>query len=254
MRIAQTLDRVLAPMTLLTSLPVARLRRQAMDDAGYGLFPLVGLLIGALLLGLDALARLALPTAASSAIVTVALAAATGALHLDGLADSADGLFGGRDREQRLAIMADPRNGAFGFVAVAALLLLKWSALIPLDGWLRGGALLVVPALARWAVLPVALIFPPARHEGMAAQLQNAMRWPHAALGGAIALGLSLAVFWPLGAVLLAPAGAVAGALGWYATRRLGGVTGDILGAVVELSEAALLLVIATSASHAWLT
>ncbi|MGB2695293.1 MAG: adenosylcobinamide-GDP ribazoletransferase [Dehalococcoidia bacterium] len=254
MRIAQTLDRVLAPVTLLTSLPVARrVRPGGLPDASYGLFPLVGLLIGALLLALDYVTGLILPNEASSALVVMALVAITGALHLDGLADSADGLFGGRDREQRLAIMSDSRNGAFGFVAVAAVLLLKWAALMALDGWLRGGALLLVPALARWAVLPTVALFPSARSDGMAFQLQRSARWTQAALGSAIAIVVSLAVFWPMGVVLLVPAFLIAIAVGAYATSRIGGVTGDIFGATVELSEAALLLVIATSVSHAWL-
>ncbi len=253
MRIDRTLDQVLAPVTLLTSLPVARLRRRALPRTGYGLFPLVGLLIGGLLLALDYTLALVLPAAPRSAVVIVALAAITGALHLDGLADSADGLFGGRDREHRLAIMADSRNGAFGFVAIAAVLLLKWGALAPLDGWLRGGGLLLAPALARWAVLPLALVFPPARPDGMAVQLRSASRGAEAAFGSLVAVALGLGVFWPTGVVLVASAGAIAIAIGAYATHRIGGVTGDILGATVELSETALLLIIATSAAHAWL-
>lgn len=252
MRIAQTLDHVLAPVTLLTSLPISR-RTATLPEASYGLFPLVGLLIGALLLAFDYVAGLVLPVAASSALVVVGLATVTGALHLDGLADSADGLFGGRDREQRLAIMSDSRNGAFGFVAIAAVLVLKWAALVPLDGWLRGGALLLVPALARWAVLPAAALFTPARRDGMAFQLQNATRWTQGTIGSAIAVGLCLAVFWPTGVALLLPTVAVALVVGAYATSRIGGLTGDTFGATVELSEVALLFIIATSVSHAWL-
>lgn len=254
MRIAQTaLDHVISPLALLTSLPITR-RRMELSAAGYGLFPVVGLVLGAILLALDYLARMVVPSPASSALVVVGLAALTGALHLDGLADTADGLFGGRDREQRLAIMRDPHNGAFGFVAVAAVLLLKWAALISLEGWLRMGSLLLVPSLARWSVLPSMTLFPAAKGEGMGFAVRSVSCWPQVVLGSAVAVGLSLTVFWPAGPALLALALVVALSIGVYATSRLGGVTGDVFGCTVEVSEAALLLLAATSVSHAWLS
>ena len=254
MRIAQTaLDHLLSPLTLLTSLPIVR-RRVDLPSASYGLFPVVGVLIGAMLVALDYGARLLLPTSASSALVVVGLVALTGALHVDGLADSADGLFGGRDRAHRLEIMRDPHNGAFAFAAIAAVLLLKWAALIPLEGWLRMGALLLVPSLARWSVLLPMVLFPPARRDGMAFDLRSGSDWRQAAFGSAFVVGLSLVVFWPAGLALLAPALLAGLVVAAYAAGRLGGLTGDIYGAIVEVNEAILLLVIATSVSHAWLT
>jgi len=254
LRIAQTaLDYVVSPLALLTSLPITR-RRIELPGISYALFPAVGLLIGAILLALDYLARMVVPSSVSSALVVVGLAALTGALHLDGLADAADGLFGGRDRKQRLAIMRDPHNGAFGFVAVAAVLLVKWAALISLEGWLRTGSLLLVPALARWSVLPSMMLFPVARAEGMAFDVRSGSPWPQAVLGSAVALALSLGIFWPTGPALLALALVVALAVGAYATSRLGGVTGDVFGCTVEVSEAALLLLAATSVSRPWLS
>ena len=204
-------------------------------------------------MAVDLVARTILPLPASSAVVVVALVVLTGALHLDGLADTADGVFGGRDREQRLAIMSDPRTGAFGFVAIAAVLLLKWGALIELEGWLRMGALLLVPMLARWALLS-ALFWPAAKPDGMLAGLSSKHRLVHAVAATALVIGVSLAVFWPAGPGLLAVAFVTPLLMGAYATARLGGTTGDVLGAIVEVSEAMLLLVVATSTSHAWLT
>lgn len=254
MRIAQrAFDHAVSPLALLTSLPVTR-RRMELPAASYALFPVVGLLLGTILLGVDYLTRIVLPSPASSAVVVVALAALTGALHLDGLADTADGLFGGQDREQRLAIMRDPHNGAIGFVALAAVLLLKWAALIPLEGWLRTGCLLLAPALARWSVLPSMMLLPAARGEGMAFTVRSTSRWPQGVLGSVIALGLSLAIFWPAGLALLALALLVALAIGAYAASRLGGITGDVFGCTVEVSEVALLLLAATSVSHPWLS
>ena len=248
-----TLNQVLSPVALLTALPVAR-GRHSLSSVGIGLFPAVGLLIGAGLVAIDLVARAVLPLPAASAVVVVALVVLTGALHLDGLADTADGLFGGRDREHRLAIMSDPRTGAFGFVAIAAVLLLKWAALIEVEGWLRMGALLLVPMLARWALLPALLLWPNAKPDGMAARLSSKNRLAHAVAATALALAVSLAVFWPVGAGLLAVALVTPLLVGAYVTARLGGTTGDVLGAIVEVGEAMLLLVVATSVSHAWLT
>ncbi len=247
------LERIVSPLALLTSLPVSR-RTMRLPDTSYGLFPVVGLLIGGALLAVDYVAGFVLPTPAASALVVVALVVLTGALHLDGLADSADGLFGGHDRAHRLAIMRDSRNGAFGFVAVAVVLLLKWAALLSLGGWLRVGALLLVPAVARWSVLPAVTLFPSARDDGMAHGLQSRAHWAQAALGSAVVVGASLAIFWPGGIALVGAGLLVALAVGGYATRKVGGVTGDVFGAIVELNEAALLLVVASSVSRPWLT
>jgi adenosylcobinamide-GDP ribazoletransferase len=190
---------------------------------------------------------------AASALVVVALAALTGALHLDGLADSADALLGGRSPEHRLEIMRDPHNGAFGFAAVGSVLVLKWAALVPLEGWLRDGSLLLVPALGRWAVLPLLIAFHPARGEGMGFDVHVAARAPGVLGATLIAAGASLAIFGPPGAALAGAALGVALLLGAVATSRLGGVTGDVLGCTVEVAETALLLLAATSAAHRWL-
>ncbi len=123
-----------------------------------------------------------------------------------------------------------------------------------MEGWLRMGALLVVPMLARWALLPTLLLWPTAKPDGMAAELSSNHRFVHAGAATALALGVSFAVFWPAGGSLLAVALVTPLLMSAYATARLGGTTGDVLGAIVEVSEATLLLVVATSASHAWLT
>jgi len=247
------LEPLLASLGFLTVLPVAR-RPLGLPASGYALFPLVGLLLGGLLLGLDWLLSPALPPVARSALVVAALAGLTGALHLDGLADTADGLLAHADRSQRLRIMADPHNGAFGFVAVAVVLLLKWAALIPLEGWLRGGALLLAPALARGGILLPLSLFPPAREEGMGAAVARALRPRQALLGLGLTAALSLAIFWPFGALLALAALAVAWGLGRLATARLGGTTGDVLGAAIELAEATVLLLCASSTQRGWLT
>ncbi|HET9200778.1 MAG TPA: adenosylcobinamide-GDP ribazoletransferase [Dehalococcoidia bacterium] len=245
-------DRLSATFALMTSLPVAQAETRV-QDASPALFPVVGLALGVLLLALDAMLGQLLPRPATSALVVLALAVFTGALHLDGLADSADGLFGGRDQSSRLAIMDDPRNGAFGFVAVALALLLKFSAIVSLSGWLRAGTLLLFPFAARTAVLWLMALLPAARQSGMANQAA-AVAVPVAALTTAAGLAVASVVFFPAGGLLIVGALMSAAAIGLYALRRLGGVTGDVLGASIEIAEVAVVLLAATSVEEEWLT
>ena len=225
-------------------------------------YPLVGLVIGGLLWGPlwtllqfypgPAAASQAAPLAALALIAWVWL---TGGLHLDGLADSADAWVGGLgDRVRTLEILGDPRIGAMGALALGLVLMAKWSALLALiaagDLW----PLLWVPALGRVQILILMLSTPYARPGGMAAQALACL--PRGWAWLSVALTLALVVL----AVVLDP-GRIGSGWGWLlplgvagATlalwrrsmlRRLGGFTGDTAGALVELTEAAVLLALA---------
>lgn len=240
---------VLAAFALLTVLPVGGLGGGTAPAVWS--FPLVGAVVGALLFAVDAAARTAVPAGAASWVVLVAWVAVTGAIHLDGLADSADGLLGHGTPARRLQVMADPRAGAFGVAAVVLLLLGKWSLLANLEGTPRSLTLLLAPVVARGA-LPIALeLARPAREEGMAWALDRSTgrrgRW--------FALLLTLA--GALAAVPVAPflfvgAGAAAALLALWARRSVGGVTGDILGGAVELGELVVLFVAVAAAEEGW--
>lgn len=199
--------------------------------------PLVGLALGAALAGVDLLLGPWLGPGVRAVLLVALLAALTGALHLDGLADSADGLLAPRAPADRLAIMRDPRTGGFGVVAVTLVLLAKAAALAELEGALRTPALIVTPALARWTIVGLARLFPDAR-----AGLGSVWRAgsTSAALGLATALALvpAVALAGLAGVVLSGVAVVTAGAVGLFSAARVGGVTGDVLGATVELVEA----------------
>jgi adenosylcobinamide-GDP ribazoletransferase len=253
-----TASRLVAPLldslALLTVLPVGR-RPLALPTGVAALaFPLVGGLIGGLLLGADWLLGRALPEAPRAALTVLAWAAVTGALHLDGLADTADGLMVPGDRTRRLQAMADPRVGAFGAVAVAGLLLLKWSALLGLEGRLRLGGLLLGPTLARAAVLLPMALLPPARSGGMGALASHGLGLAVALLANGLLAALALLPFFPWGPALALGAALACLGVGLLALRRLGGVTGDVLGAGIELAEATVLALCATSLRRGWLT
>jgi adenosylcobinamide-GDP ribazoletransferase len=207
-------------------------------------FPLVGAGIGAVVASAFFLAQLlGLGDWPAALLAVLAGLALTGALHEDGLADTADGLIGGRDREQRLAIMRDSRHGTFGVTAIVLSLLLRATALAAIGDVVHAGLALIAAHAASRAVLPPAMLgLAPAREEGLGA----AAGTPSAPLAfAAVALGLliSLAALGPLrAAVAFALAGAAVSASGVLAHRRIGGYTGDILGAFQQIGEIVVLL------------
>ncbi len=245
----------LIALEFLTMLRVRRVRRWS--DARFGAalawFPAVGVLLGAALWGLDRALTGLLPAAAVAALLLAALALATGGLHLDGVADTADGLAAQRSREARLQLMREGTTGPAGVVALVLLLLAQWSALASLEGAARPAALLLAPALARWAVLPAAAACRPARSSGLG-HAAGAALWPFAApLATATAAAAAVVLFGAQGLVLLALAAGTALATAGAATRTLGGVTGDTHGAVVEVTQAAVWLAILAGADGGWL-
>ncbi|MBL7208901.1 MAG: adenosylcobinamide-GDP ribazoletransferase, partial [Dehalococcoidia bacterium] len=127
-------------------------------------FPLVGLLLGAILLGLHYGLALILPASVVNALLITALAILTGAHHLDGLIDTCDGVIAGKSKEERLAMMSDSRVGAFGIAGAILLLLLKY---VSLSSAPILPALLLMPTLSRWAMVSVIFSFPYARTSGM---------------------------------------------------------------------------------------
>ena len=200
-------------------------------------YPLVGAGIGAAAAGAYwALGRAHLPSLAPWAALAAAVVV-TGAFHEDGLADTADGLFGGHDRARRLEIMRDSRVGTYGVVALVLVLGAQVAALGALPASLGWRALVAAHALGRAAALPLTLM-PYARAEGgLGASV--AQRVPALALAFALVTGVApLALLpWPLALAAVGAAGLVALAGAWRFSRDLGGITGDTLGAVVKLAE-----------------
>ncbi|MCQ4158822.1 adenosylcobinamide-GDP ribazoletransferase [Roseomonas sp. GC11] len=233
------LEEIAAAFGLLTRLPLGALPFPA-EAAGHAraawAYPLAGAALGAIGGGVQAglvAAGVAPGLAAPWAIAALLLA--SGALHEDGLADTADGLGGGRDRARKLAIMRDSRIGSFGALALVLALATRGLALAGAEHpvALMAGA----GALGRVALLLPLGLLPPARTDGLAAGLG---RPPKGALlaGGVLGLALGGLLLPPLA---LAAALAVGGAMAWIARRQLGGQTGDILGATALIAECASL-------------
>ncbi len=231
---------VLVAVQALTRAPVPAPYGPNMLRAAVRYFPLVGVGVGLLAAGVFAVARGGLPGVAAAGLSLAATLLLTGGLHEDGLADCADGLFGGRTRADALRIMRDSRVGAFGVLALVVVVGLKLSAVGALDSaW----ALVAGHAAGRfWAVIPAAVL-PYARDEGMAGGVGAP------SLGDVgIAAGFGLLPLVLLGDRALVAAlvsGAVAAGMVWWARRRLAGYTGDVLGATQVLTEVSILLVAA---------
>lgn len=244
----------LPAITFLTIVPVPGREGNALDAVARArwAFPLVGLGLGAAALGAWYAASRALPPDAAAGLAVVTLVLLTGGLHLEGLADACDGLFGGRTREERLAIMRDPRVGAYGAMGLAVTLGLKWAGIAATPGAVRFEALLLAPCLARFALTLCTAAFPYARQEGMGAPFREGGAL-QAVVAGALAGAAAFALLGPGGLVVWTLAAGGALAAGGWASARLGGLTGDLYGAVTELIETSALLGIAAGASRGWL-
>ncbi len=230
----------------LTRLPTPQLSRFEPDwiNRAARYFPLAGQLVGLLAAAVWLLSEQVWPGLPAAALTVGASVLITGAFHEDGLADTADGFGGGADRARRLAIMKDSRVGSYGALALCLIILLRVSLMSRLTPW--GGALaLVVANGGARAAAVVAMAGLPYAGDPDAAKIKptpQGVRWSEAAL--AVSLG-----GWPL--LLLKPYEAVLGLLllslsttsmALLARRMIGGVTGDVLGAVEQVGEVALLM------------
>lgn len=231
-------------LTFLTKIPWPRMGLAGPQELARSLFwfPWVGALLGVMYWGAWAGLQRLLPPVAAAALLLTLTVWITGGLHLDGLADTADGLAGGRDPQTRLAIMKDSRLGAFGVLSLIVVLLLKFAFILAgaAPGW--GSHLMLFPLISRWGMVFLAYLSPYARPEGGLGQAMTAGVSPGAAAGASLsAAALSFLAAGLPGLLLLAGAGLLVWLGSLYFRTRLGGVTGDVLGATNEALEVLVL-------------
>ena len=240
---------LLVAIGCLTIVPVGPNRSWSDQECRRSLlwFPLVGLLIGLVLAGAYSIGSAVYRySPAVAGIVVIVWVVLTGAIHLDGLADTCDGLYGGHTPQQRLRIMKDPHVGAMAVVAIVCVLLLKYSLLNSLADRKIIHALLLAPCLARTVIVVLATTVSYARPEGGTAAAFVHLPNRTALIGaGAFALLVAWGTYSWKG--LLVFGGLVVGSLilRMCFARALGGVTGDALGASAELSEVCVLAALA---------
>jgi adenosylcobinamide-GDP ribazoletransferase len=233
-----------AALQFLTIFPTPLKHEVSAKASGQSLpyFPLVGLLLGAILLGLYYGLSFILLPAVVTALLIIALVILTGSHHVDGFIDTCDGVFAGKSKKERLDIMSDTKVGAFGIVGVVLLLLLKYASLFSVSRMLP--ALLLMPALSRWTMVSVIFTFPYARKSGMGLSFKQGATWQRLAIATAIALVVAVVLLKWWGLVLMAVLWLIAFGIASCFRSRLGGLTGDNYGAINELSEVLVLLLV----------
>lgn len=242
--VARHLVPPVAALQFLTVLPpiIRRLFTEGEMGRAVSFFPLVGALLGGLLAALDWGLTQILPGEVAAALTLGAWATITGALHLDGFLDACDGLFGGHTPEDRLHIMRDERIGAFAMAGGGILLIVKYAALAHSPD--RLAALLLAATLARWTMSGAIVLAPYARPQGLGRAIKDHAGWQQLIVATVIALVVAwFAKGWlGLAAALLAMTAAWAAAR--FTLKRLPGLTGDIYGAICELVEALVLVLV----------
>jgi adenosylcobinamide-GDP ribazoletransferase len=212
-------------------------------------FPIVGLALGGVLVGIDRVTAPLVPLPIRDVLLVGVLAVLTGGLHLDGLADSADGLFTG-DRERALAIMREGAIGAFGAVAVVLVVALKLRSLDALSPETRTAALLYTPMLARWAMVVLAFGSRTARPDGLGYAMVRSLTFREFGVATVVALWIVLAQTGARGLVAILAVAATTIGCRILSHARLGGVSGDVLGAIGEIVEALVFAVFALGAGR----
>lgn len=231
-------------LQFLTIIPLPFSPRCEERDLGrsMALFPLVGLTLGLLLAGAQWLLDPLLPSAVGDLILVALLALLTGGLHLDGLADVCDGLAARGGRERFLEVMRDSRIGAVGAVGLLLLLMLKYQALSAMAPEWKLGSLVLFPCVARCSQVLMTVGARRARQDGLGAAFINGAGGAQLAIALPVTLAIAyLALSWQ-GVVAAVAVSLFTGLCRGYFQRRLGGITGDVIGCVSELGEVGCLL------------
>jgi adenosylcobinamide-GDP ribazoletransferase len=212
--------------------------------------PLVGALIGGLVAVVYVLTRTVLGHLVAALLAVGAGVVATGALHEDGLADTADAFGAGVDAEGTREILKDPRHGTYGVLALIGSVAIRVGALATLGPWSAAAVLPAAHALSRAGTLGMMATMPAADSSVLGSSYKGTGSRAPAAAGVITAAVLTVAAFgwWSIAALALV--GAVVVVIGLLSRRKIGGFTGDVLGAVEQLSEVGLLL-LASAAGHA---
>lgn len=235
-------------LSFLTTIPAKQI---SYIPGGLGksaaLFPTIGLLIGAILIAIIGITSIVFPAIFVALFTLLAWVLLTGGLHLDGLADCCDGLFGATPAEKRLEILKDPRTGSFAVIGLVLALGFKATAIFVIFSnasfqlpWLP---FVLAPVLARFLILPVALQ-PQARPGGMGADFASTISVTILVIASILPL-LLMIIGWDQPLQILSGIGlALSGTAIWIylARTRIGGVTGDVYGAVIETAEIAILI------------
>jgi len=247
--------KLLAAFQFLTAIPLPIRHEATSEEVGrsQGYFPLIGLFLGAVLLGLDRLLGIALPPPIINVLLIITLVLMTGALHLDGFVDTCDGVAGPRTTEERWEVMHDSRTGGFGVVGACCLLLLKYVSLASVPEASRLTALLLMPVMSRWAMAYAIFAYPYARHQGLGKIFKEQANWRSFVMATVITLAISVGFARLSGVITLLAVWLGVTGMAVYLRRKFAGLTGDTYGAINEVTEVFVLIFICLITQNNWL-
>ena len=235
----------------LTIIPLSRNRDVRPEELARSMayFPLVGLILGIILVISNIGLLKVLPASIVDAILIAELIILTRGLHIDGFVDTIDGLAGGKTKEDILNIMRDHRVGALGVVGVIMLIMIKYLSLNSVPAASKNLTLIAMPMISRWLQAPFTNLFPYARQDGMGKAFTEGVRGRQVGIA-TIVTALFLIFIFKFNAILIMGLMAIVSYLiGLYFKKILGGITGDVIGAVSEVNEVMFILII-ISALH----
>ena len=245
----------LAALRFLTIIPLPGRREISPEEVGRSIvyFPLVGVIIGLILVGLGWLLGLFLPSALVDVLLVVSLVAISGALHLDGFVDTCDGMVGHKTVEERWRVMHDSRAGAFGIIGVCCLLLVKYVSLnaVP-DSWLMQ-TLVLMPVVGRWAMVYAVFAYPYAKPSGLGKAFKQGASWTRFTIATIITLAVAVILAQLAGFIIMLGIWVIVVAMAAYLKGKFGGLTGDTYGAINEVAEVCVLILVCLLAHIGWL-
>jgi len=238
--------RFLAALTFLTIIPLPQRWEVSPEEVGRsaGYFPIVGAIIGLILVVLNWFLGLLLPSAVASVLLVVALVVISGAHHLDGFIDTCDGIAGYKTVEERWQVMSDSRVGGFGIIGACCLLLVKYVSLNIIPETLLISTLLLMPVLSRWGMVYALFAYPYAKPSGLGKTFKQGVNWRVLTIATLITLAITAIVARLAGLVIMLGTWVIIIAMAAYLKRKFSGLTGDTYGAINEVAEVCVLILV----------
>lgn len=238
------MNSLLIALQFITTIPVKKELKYSERDIAHSMmyYPLVGTILGVVLVLINLIGTQFLPNLVRDSLLLISFVLLTGGIHLDGLVDSFDGLFGGKNKKEILSIMRDSSIGVYGVLTVVLLLLFKFTLLRELPIANRNKILLIVPTISRWTMVLAVYLFPYARKEGFGKAHKLYLKKKHVLVATVWVLLLTFIFFFWKGALILGVTFLIIWLIGKFITKKIEGLTGDNYGAINEIMEAVILL------------
>ena len=253
----------LSALRFLTIIPLPRRREISPEEIGRSVvyFPVVGVIIGLILAGLNWLLGLVLPSAIVNVLLIVCLVIISGALHLDGLVDTCDGIGGHKTVEERWQVMHDSRAGGFGVIGACCLLLVKYISLNSVPEPLLVTTLMLMPILSRWAIVYAICVYPSARASSLGKIVKQEASRQRFIIATVITLLLAIGsarltntvYFYLVGLAIMFGIWVIVMAVASYLKHKFSGLTGDTYGAINEIAEVCVPILVCLLAHNQWL-